>query len=171
MATFEEIDLGDVYGDLTRRLLTELPEGLRQLVSEVFAVLDEKRWPYADFLARSRYLLTIRHNEFDAATAGAALFGLGLVPDFTLFDDRTQIRRRVERNLNAMTVLSRRPGQGEGAPAATGARVRRPAQTGTTTAQRRMWRLDQPGLTTCHALYDKVPEDPASAPGGQQVRK
>ncbi|MEU9198430.1 methylation-associated defense system ATP-binding protein MAD8, partial [Streptomyces hundungensis] len=85
VATFEEIDLGDVYRDLAERLLAELPEELRRGVETLFDALDETPWPYDDTLARARYLLTVQLNDADPLAAGAAVFELGLVPDFDLF--------------------------------------------------------------------------------------
>lgn len=107
MATFEELVLGDVYSSLAERLLAELPENLRRGVDDLFDVLAEECWPYGDSLARARYLLTIQLNEFDPSAAGAAVFELGLVPDFEFFADPAQIRTRAARNLQQMRILSR----------------------------------------------------------------
>ncbi|MER5623052.1 hypothetical protein ABT061_18630 [Streptosporangium sp. NPDC002544] len=107
VATFEELVLGDVYAGLAERLFAELPERLRRGVGDLFDVLIEEEWPYGDSLARARYLLTVQLNEFDPLAAGAAVFELGLVPDFELFTDAAQIRTRTVRNLQQMRILSR----------------------------------------------------------------
>ncbi|QKG25570.1 hypothetical protein ACTIVE_7222 [Actinomadura verrucosospora] len=105
VATFEEVPLGDVYAELAARLQAELPAEMRHGAGELFGVLDEEKWPLADSLARARYLLTIRRNDDDPAVAGAAVFELGMVPDFELFTDVTQIRPRAVRNLRQMSIL------------------------------------------------------------------
>ncbi|MGV9740625.1 methylation-associated defense system ATP-binding protein MAD8 [Nocardia farcinica] len=106
IATFEEIELGDVYGDLAGRLLGELPAELHTGVKELFSVLDENAWHYANSYARARYLLTVKLNEHDPSAAGAALFELGLIPDFDLFDDAAEVRTRLTRNVQQMSTLT-----------------------------------------------------------------
>lgn len=106
VATFEEVHLGEVYAELARRLLAELPGELRRSVEELFAVVDEQEWSCAGDHARCRYLLTIQLNDDDPAAAGAAVFELGLVPDFELFSDPAQVPMRTGRNIQHMKVLS-----------------------------------------------------------------
>ncbi|REE95773.1 methylation-associated defense system ATP-binding protein MAD8 [Thermomonospora umbrina] len=105
VATFEEVALGDVYIELAARLLAELPDTLRRGVEDLFAILDDQKWPYAGDHARARYLLTVQHNENDPMAAGAAVFELGMVPDFELFSDAAQIPTRTGRNMRQMRVL------------------------------------------------------------------
>ncbi|WP_149263454.1 ATP-binding protein [Actinomadura sp. K4S16] len=105
VATFEEVTLGDVYADLADRLPAELPTDVRHGTEELFGLLDEEKWPPADSLARARYLLTVRLNDADPAAAGAAVFELGLVPDFELFTDIAQVRTRAARNVRQMRIL------------------------------------------------------------------
>jgi hypothetical protein len=107
IATFEEVSVGDVYADLAGRLRDELPAELRHGVDDVFGVLDEEKWDYADSAARARYLLTIRLNDFEPDVAGAAVFELGLVPDFELFTDLAQVRPRIALNLRQLAILTR----------------------------------------------------------------
>lgn len=107
VATFEEPQLGDVYADLAERLRSELPEDLRVAVDELFAALEDAQWPYADSLARARYLLTLKANPEEATTsAGVALFELGLVPDWELCADPDQVRTRATRNLRQVQQLT-----------------------------------------------------------------
>ena len=87
VATFEEVALGDVYGELADRLLAELPAELRRGVAEILETVDEAKWPYATSYARARFLLTIQVNDNDPEVVGAALFELGLVPDLELYTD------------------------------------------------------------------------------------
>jgi len=107
VATFEEVALGDVYGDLAERLLAEAPEELRRSLADLLRYLTDEDWPYADAFARARFLLTVQLNDFDPMAAGAALFELGLVPDFELFSDPAKVQTRVARNLQQMRVLVR----------------------------------------------------------------
>ncbi|MBF6352875.1 ATP-binding protein [Nocardia flavorosea] len=106
IATFEQIELGDVYGDLAGRLFSELPAELHIGVKELFSVLDENAWLWANSYARARYLLTVKLNEYDLSAAGAALFELGLIPDFDLFDDAAEVRTRLTRNVQQMGMLT-----------------------------------------------------------------
>lgn len=109
--TFEQTDLGDVYADLADYLHASVPNGLRAAITDLFGVLDdtarERDRPTRGSLERARYLLTVTLNDFDAQAAGAALFELGLVPDFELFTDSTQTRTRATRNMRAVKVLDR----------------------------------------------------------------
>ncbi|MFJ7210733.1 hypothetical protein [Amycolatopsis sp. NPDC098790] len=111
VATFEQADLGDVYRDLADRLHAALPAELRSGVDEVFDVLAhdaaEPGAPIAGSLEQARYLLTLRLNNHNRDVAGAAVFELGLVPDFELFTDPTQVRTRAARNARQVRVLTR----------------------------------------------------------------
>ncbi|URM95114.1 hypothetical protein LUW76_12770 [Actinomadura madurae] len=106
VATFEELVLGDVYAELAARLLAELPDALRRGIEEMFTVIEDQGWAYAGDYARSRYLLTIQLNDNDPLAAGAAVFELGLVPDFELFADPAHVQTRTGRNIGHMRVLS-----------------------------------------------------------------
>ena len=106
IATFEEVPLGDVYDELTARLLNELPETLRRDIGSILEVVDEEKWPYATSYARARFLLTIQLNTNDPEAIGAAFFELGLVPDLTLFEDHTRIRTRTGMNVRQMRILA-----------------------------------------------------------------
>lgn len=106
IATFEEIAIGDVYRELTERLLAELTGELRHGIAELLAVLDDLEWPDARWLSKARYLLTVKLNDYDPEAAAAAVFELGLIPDFELFADTTEVRSRVARNAQQMAVLT-----------------------------------------------------------------
>jgi hypothetical protein len=111
VATFEELSLGGCYADLARRLLSGLPEDLRQAISEVFDVLDGEAGPGGltgdGDVARARYLLTVTLNDNDPEAAGAAGYELGLIPDFELFADRGAVRSRVTLNARQVRILDR----------------------------------------------------------------
>ncbi|MGZ3116800.1 methylation-associated defense system ATP-binding protein MAD8 [Streptomyces sp. H62] len=111
VATFEQIDLGDVYADLVERLRGALPTTLRDGVAQVFEVLDEAaardpKQARADSRDQARFLLSAQHNDYDPEAAGAALFEVGLVPDFTVFADPDTIRGRVTQNVRVAESLA-----------------------------------------------------------------
>ena len=58
------------------------------------------------FRGVARYLLTVKLNDYDRDAAGAALFELGLVPDFELFTDLARASLRVSRNLEKVRTLT-----------------------------------------------------------------
>jgi DNA phosphorothioation-dependent restriction protein DptH len=111
VATFEDIHVGDVYGDLRQRLLAEISAAIRDAIAEGLRRLgnDDDLWPYADNLAVVRFLLTGRLNGGDAEAYGGALYELGLVPDFNLFDDPTKVPQRVDRNRQCVDKLTWSP--------------------------------------------------------------
>lgn len=114
LATFEDVDLSDVYTGLCDHLRAELPASLRAGVDELLGLVADHEWPYADELDCARYLLTLKLNDYDTTAAGAAVFELGLIPDFGLFSDSSQILRRGTRNLQHARALAtaNRPARG-----------------------------------------------------------
>ena len=107
VATFEEVPLGNVYGELADLLLAEFPPDLGRGIEQVLATIDEEKWPLATSYARARFLLTIQLNDNDPDVVGAAFFELGLVPDLTLFADLALLRTRTAQNVRQMRVLAR----------------------------------------------------------------
>lgn len=107
VATFEEVPLGDVYGELAAHLLAELPSDLRRGIEELFATIEEEKWPLDTSYARVRFLLTVQLNDNDPEVIGAAFFELGLVPDLTLFANPALLRTRTGQNVKQMQVLAR----------------------------------------------------------------
>lgn len=103
VATFEQIDLGSVYQALADTLTATLPEGLAGGVRELFAVLRDESWPWADDRARCRFLLTVLQNDADRAASGAAVCELGMIPDPDLFD--SAITARAARNVRIVAQL------------------------------------------------------------------
>lgn len=111
VATFEEIQLGDVYGDLRDHLLQLMPVEFR---SDLIALLREltqgsDSWRYANEVAVVRFLLTALVNKPDAQSIGAALYEIGLVPDFELFYQSAQAVDRVRRNRESVQGLTWSP--------------------------------------------------------------
>lgn len=100
VATFEEVSIDGAYGELILRLLGSVPAPLRGVLEALLQELrrDGARWRFADDASVVRFLLTAQLNDFDAEAIGAALFELGLVPDFELLSVSDLAPARVVRN-------------------------------------------------------------------------
>ena len=105
-ATFEELPVGDVYDTLRRELLKRVPSTLQGYLRETLPLLHEQRWRWADAAAQVRYLLCAHANGNDGEAFGAALYELGLVPDFRLFDDPAAVYGRVRKNHDCVRRLT-----------------------------------------------------------------
>lgn len=84
VATFEEVLVTGLYEALIQRLLGEIPPAMRGSVQESLRRLrtSARPWVFADPLSTVRFLLTAKFNGNDAEAIGAALYEVGLVPDF-----------------------------------------------------------------------------------------
>jgi len=109
VATFEDLQVGDVYAQVVTHRLNRLPTSLQPPVQEMLRRLTDTAWPYADAKAQARFLLTLEANDFDPAVVGAALFELGLVPDFELVSDPTKVLHRLDRNRQCVHTLTWSP--------------------------------------------------------------
>lgn len=100
VATFEEVSVDGAYGELISRLLESVPAPLRGVLEAVLQELRRKSeaWRFADDASVARFLLTAQINGFDGEAIGAALFELGLVPDFELLSVPDLAPDRVLRN-------------------------------------------------------------------------
>ena len=100
VATFEELDVGDVYEQLRERLVADAPASLRGSLVECLRRLTDSAepWPFADAVAVTRFLLTAKVNGADSESYGGALYEFGLVPDFELFSDPARAPARIVRN-------------------------------------------------------------------------
>ena len=105
-ATFEEFPVGDVYDALRLRLLERVPSTLQGYVREILQLLREQRWRWADAAAQVRYLLCAQSNGNDGEAFGAALYEVGLIPDFKLFDHSTAAYGRVRKNHECVRRLT-----------------------------------------------------------------
>ena len=108
VATFEQAQLGDVYGAMRDQLVRELPAALRGAVVESLRLLTagERPWAFADPVAVVRFLLTAKVNGNDAEAIGAALYELALVPDFELLAQPERTPARVARNRECVEKLT-----------------------------------------------------------------
>lgn len=100
VATFEEISIDGAYAELIGQLLAAVPVPIKGAIEAVLLELrrDGARWRFADDASVVRFLLTAKRNEFDFEAIGAALFELGLVPDFELLVTPDRAPARVARN-------------------------------------------------------------------------
>lgn len=105
-ATFEEFPVGDSYQTLRRRLLERVPATLQGYVRDALQFLGDQHWRWAGPVAQVRYLLCALANGNDGEAFGGALYELGLVPDFKLFDDPTTSHGRIRRNLDCVRNLT-----------------------------------------------------------------
>lgn len=106
IATFEDVRISNVYEELNRRLLEEMPVSLRSAVQGVLQRLKDADWKWASPPAISRFLLTLKLNDFDSDVVGAALYELGLVPDFKLLSDPTKAMYRAGHNAECVGRLT-----------------------------------------------------------------
>lgn len=107
-ATFEVVELGDVYGRVKTGLLAEVPGDVRSIVIDIVQSLTSgaNRWPFADPLAVVRFLLTAKTNNFDGDAIGASLYELGLVPDFDLLKEPALAANRIQRNRECVRKMT-----------------------------------------------------------------
>lgn len=105
-ATFEDFDLGDAYRELLKNLLGRLPAPLQGHVRDVLQHVDGQRWRWGGPVAQVRYLLAALANGVDGESLGAALYELGLVPDFRLFDEPSTAFGRARKNLESVRALT-----------------------------------------------------------------
>ena len=105
-ATFEEFSVGDAYVTLREQLLERTPATLQGYVRDILQLLRERRWRWGDAAAQVRYLLCAHANGNDGEAFGAALYELGLVSDFKLFDDPSAAYGRVRINHQCVMQLT-----------------------------------------------------------------
>lgn len=105
VATFEELTFPGIYEELIVSLVNRLPATLIESVRILFSILSTEDWPFADDIARVRYLLTALENGVDGETLGASLYELMLIPDFKLFADPGMVSVKIRRNMNSVRNL------------------------------------------------------------------
>jgi len=108
VATFEEVTLGDVYGDLKAILIDELPLAVRGAVAAALHRLtdSENSWVFADPTSIIRFLLNAKKNGNTPAAIGMALYELSLVPDHELLAHPEKTLARIDRNQECVTKLT-----------------------------------------------------------------
>jgi DNA phosphorothioation-dependent restriction protein DptH len=105
-ATFEEFPVGDSYQAIRQRLLERVPATLQGYVRDLLHFLDDQRWRWGGAVEQVRYLLCALANGNDGEAFGGALYELGLIPDFKLFDDPSTSYGRIRKNLDCARRLT-----------------------------------------------------------------
>ena len=105
-ATFEEFRTGDACETVRGQVLARVPSSLHGYVRDLLEHLREQQWSWAGTAAQVRYLLCAQANGNDGEAFGGALYELGLVPDFKLFDDPPAAYGRVRKNLSCVRRLT-----------------------------------------------------------------
>lgn len=106
VATFEDVPVHDVYDKLRSKLLQSAPESLRPALEAALRSLRDEGWAYADGAGVARFLLTAKRNDFDPEAIGAALFEVGLVPDFAWLDTPEEAAPRLNRNIECVRAIT-----------------------------------------------------------------
>ncbi|MCD6049707.1 MAG: hypothetical protein K0Q55_1110, partial [Verrucomicrobia bacterium] len=106
VATFEEIPVRDVYRKVIDAVRAELPAVLRPAIEISLDALAAERWPYAEPVAVARFLLTAKKNDFDPSAVGAALYEVGLVPDFDWLESPDRAPARLARNMECVRTIT-----------------------------------------------------------------
>jgi DNA phosphorothioation-dependent restriction protein DptH len=109
VASFEELSVADVYEGLAQSLMQRVAAPLQGYVREICETLSSEKWTWADPVGRSRYLLTAIINGNEGDTFGAALYELGLIPDFHLFDEPAITLGKISKNLDSVRKLTFSP--------------------------------------------------------------
>ncbi len=111
ISTFRTIPVEDLRTRVEQRLVARIVEPLRSRVNSVLRYLADRGWTISS-AERLSYLAIIAEQEAaDPSVAGAALFALGLIPDFGLFERPEEFTYRLgQRNIPLVRHL-----RGEGA--------------------------------------------------------
>jgi len=106
VATFEDVPVGGAYEKLSAQLLQLVPIQVRPTIEAVLQALSREEWPYADAAGVARLLLTAKKNDFDPEAIGAALFEVGLVPDFAWLERPDEASHRLTRNIECVKAIT-----------------------------------------------------------------
>ena len=102
VSTFAEINLEGVPIIILQELHQELPLELGVMVDRVTSSLRDQGIKPDDLI---RYYLTVLKNKTQYDCAGGAIYQLGLVPDFALYQNPSLIEVRVARNFDSCQTL------------------------------------------------------------------
>lgn len=107
VSTFRAIPTDGLWADVQATISARLPTPVRDAAEELLRYLDKKGWPVRPS-ARLRFLATVAHQGQPGPwTIGAALYTLGLVPDFELLAHPDQLGFRLgQRNLPNVELLA-----------------------------------------------------------------
>jgi DNA phosphorothioation-dependent restriction protein DptH len=111
VSTFRAVPTHDLAARVQELILQRIPEDLRSSCSEILSYLDLKGWKLSTS-SRLKYLLTIASQPSSSGySAGAALYVLGLIPDFALLERPGEFHYRLgQRNLPTVGKLQDQAG-------------------------------------------------------------
>jgi DNA phosphorothioation-dependent restriction protein DptH len=89
-----------------QHLMQQVPAAIIGYIRDTFSYLSQEKWRWSNPVAQVRFLLTAINNEIAGDTLGAALYELGLVPDFSLFNEPATTNFRIRKNLESMQKLT-----------------------------------------------------------------
>ena len=108
VATFEELNLGQVLSSVREQLIRDVPSAFRGALVEGLNRLrkGDRPWPFIDEAAVCRFLLAGKLNGADPEAYGGALYEIGLIPDFELLAEPTKTPMRMARNRDSVDTLT-----------------------------------------------------------------
>jgi len=100
VSTFRTIPTDGLWAEVEARIAGHLPSAIREAAEQVLRYLDRRGWPLRPS-ARLRFLTTLAAQPRpEPWIVGAALYTLGLLPDFELLEQADQLGYRLgQRNL------------------------------------------------------------------------
>lgn len=102
ISTFAEIDLRSISEKILQDLRQQISSELVGMVDRVTSSLRVQGLKSDDLI---RYYLTVIKNHAQLECAGGAIYQLGLIPDFDLYQNPALIEVRVARNLDSYHIL------------------------------------------------------------------
>ncbi len=107
VSTFRSIPVDGILPELERSLLARIPAEVSQLIPQLFEELKiQSPTRPMSRSERLRYLAAVAQQGGAPAAVGSALCELDLIPDFELFTSSEGLRRRLQRNLQAVARLT-----------------------------------------------------------------
>lgn len=106
VSTFRVITVADLPNEVENALINAIPASLREQARAVLSYLWQRRWPMSA-TARLTYLATLgQQQRADEWIPGAALYTLGLIPDFALMSAESDGVYRLGRNIPIVEQLT-----------------------------------------------------------------
>jgi DNA phosphorothioation-dependent restriction protein DptH len=107
ISTFRTIPISDLHRDVEASLLSKMTEEIRGACISVLNDLSRRGWSLSTS-ARLAFLVTVAQQPMSELwTVGAALFNVGLIPDFQLFRRPEEFHYRLgQKNIPIVSALS-----------------------------------------------------------------
>lgn len=106
ISTFRQLSTGDLTSEVERNVLAQIDEPYRRRCSDLLNYLVLKGWPLSP-VRRLRYLVNVQsQGPLEGWELGAALYELGLIPDFNLFETPEDFHYRIgQKNIPTTELL------------------------------------------------------------------